>query len=170
MNEKKACSEKSVATACLRMHYHPCTRNVVVNREGKWWCKIHDPVYQKEKQAKRQKAYEEKLEKQYSPYKKIEELQRENEELRKAVAYIAALDPEKDSEEGFNEWGETDCFRMSQSVAKAVLEFLDGAPSTKTDLQAQFQKVADTVVYPDSVCDQGHFLQAAFTTQSTEVL
>ena len=44
------------------------------------------------------------------------------ENLYAALKYIAALDPEKDSDEGFNEWGEADCFRLSQQRAKAAIK------------------------------------------------
>jgi len=32
---------------------------------------------------------------------------------------IAALDPLEDSEYGFNEWGEAECFRKAQELAKS---------------------------------------------------
>ena len=38
-----------------------------------------------------------------------------------ALLAIAALDPEKDSDEGFNEWGQAHCFNMAQDIAKAAL-------------------------------------------------
>lgn len=41
--------------------------------------------------------------------------------LRNALKRIAALDPEKDSEDGYNEWGEADCFRQAQAIAKEAL-------------------------------------------------
>lgn len=44
----------------------------------------------------------------------------ENAALREALARIAALDPSTDSEEGFNEWGEADCFRKAKRIAAAV--------------------------------------------------
>ena len=37
------CSE-SVATSGLRMHYHRCLFKGTVKRNGKWYCKKHDPV------------------------------------------------------------------------------------------------------------------------------
>lgn len=40
---------------------------------------------------------------------------------RAVLERIAALDPATDSEEGFNEWGEADCFNKAQAMARAVL-------------------------------------------------
>lgn len=36
---------------------------------------------------------------------------------RDALHKIAALDPAVDSDEGYNEWGEADCFRKAQAIA-----------------------------------------------------
>lgn len=33
-------------------HTHQCEKGAVVERDGKWYCKIHDPEYIKEKAAK----------------------------------------------------------------------------------------------------------------------
>ena len=41
--------------------------------------------------------------------------------LIEALEYIANLDPEKDSKDGYNEWGESDCFRIAQKRAKEAL-------------------------------------------------
>lgn len=38
-----------------------------------------------------------------------------------ALARIVALDPEKDSPEGRNEWGEADCFNKAQDIAREGL-------------------------------------------------
>jgi len=38
-----------------------------------------------------------------------------------ALLSIAALDPTKDSDEGYNEWGEADCFRKAQEIARAIV-------------------------------------------------
>lgn len=35
--------DKDVHTAGMRMHYHQCLRRAVVQREGRWFCKQHDP-------------------------------------------------------------------------------------------------------------------------------
>ena len=37
---------------------------------------------------------------------------------REALEKIAALDPEKDSTEGFNEWGEAECFDLAKEIAR----------------------------------------------------
>lgn len=42
--------------------------------------------------------------------------------LESALREIAALDPNTDSVEGFNEWGEADCFRKAQDRARAALK------------------------------------------------
>ncbi|HZF98289.1 MAG TPA: hypothetical protein VEY92_08615 [Pseudoxanthomonas sp.] len=41
--------------------------------------------------------------------------------LIEALTEIAALDPREDSLEGFNEWGEAECFEKAQSIARAAL-------------------------------------------------
>ena len=43
------------------------------------------------------------------------------EALHAALTAIAALDPDKDSDEGLNEWGEADCFDMAQALARNAL-------------------------------------------------
>ena len=43
-------------------------------------------------------------------------------ELEKALRRIAGIDPDIDSDEGFNEWSEAYCFRIAQEVARAALE------------------------------------------------
>ena len=35
-----------------------CSRNAIIDRDGKSYCKIHDPEYIKQKDAKRQAKYE----------------------------------------------------------------------------------------------------------------
>jgi hypothetical protein len=52
----------------------------------------------------------------------LDRLQAENEALRKALDRIAALDPSVDSDQGWNEWGEADCFDKAQEIAKAALK------------------------------------------------
>lgn len=42
--------------------------------------------------------------------------------LKHALEAILALDPEKDSPEGMNEWGEADCFRKAQDIARIFLQ------------------------------------------------
>jgi hypothetical protein len=41
--------------------------------------------------------------------------------LREALEKISNLDPENDSDEGFNEWGEAECFYKAQLIARAAL-------------------------------------------------
>lgn len=41
--------------------------------------------------------------------------------LMEALRTITTLDPDKDSTEGFNEWGEADCFNKAQTIARAAL-------------------------------------------------
>lgn len=43
-----------------------------------------------------------------------------------ALGQIAALDPAKDSSEGFNEWGEADCFKKAQAIAQAAIKKAEG--------------------------------------------
>ena len=45
----------------------------------------------------------------------------ELERLRAALTRIAALDPHTDSPEGYNEWGEADCFNQAKDIARAAL-------------------------------------------------
>lgn len=42
-------------------------------------------------------------------------------DLLAALEAIANLDPEKDSSEGLNEWGEADCFNQANSIARAAV-------------------------------------------------
>jgi hypothetical protein len=49
-----------------------------------------------------------------------------------ALQAIVDLDPSKDSEEGFNEWGEAECFRLAQDIAGAALRLSDVADSAVT--------------------------------------
>jgi len=41
--------------------------------------------------------------------------------LREALKKIAAIDAEKDSEHGWNEWGEADCFQQAKIIARDAL-------------------------------------------------
>jgi hypothetical protein len=41
--------------------------------------------------------------------------------LLDALEQIAALHPDKDSDEGYNEWGEAECFRKAQRIANKAL-------------------------------------------------
>lgn len=46
---------------------------------------------------------------------------KERDNLRSELQRIVQLDPSKNSQEGFNEWGEADCFRLAQEIAKKAL-------------------------------------------------
>lgn len=56
------------------------------------------------------------------------------ETLVDALERIAALDPAEDSDQGYNEWGEADCFNKSQDMARAALNAcVTSANSPKTE-------------------------------------
>ena len=48
----------------------------------------------------------------------IDSLTAERDALAVKLKRIADLDPEKDSDAGFNEWGEAHCFNVAQFIAK----------------------------------------------------
>lgn len=52
------------------------------------------------------------------------------EKLTEALEKIKDLDPAKDSDQGFNEWGEAACFNKSQAIAKQVLDDWKGNSHT----------------------------------------
>ncbi len=54
MTEKKQCSEDVFE----RYWDHPCSKLAVIERDGAWYCKIHDPEYIKVKRAKEEAAYQ----------------------------------------------------------------------------------------------------------------
>ena len=60
--EKHDCSERIFSGARWDMAGHPCSRKGVVERDGKWWCRQHDPVAKKardeERRAKNRAAAE----------------------------------------------------------------------------------------------------------------
>jgi len=45
----------------------------------------------------------------------------EIEKLRAALEAINDLDPNTDSDEGYNEWGEADCFGQAQKLSRTAL-------------------------------------------------
>jgi len=51
MSDKKQCCVKVNDTGTWS-DTHRCTRSATVERDGKWYCKIHDPEYRREKFAK----------------------------------------------------------------------------------------------------------------------
>lgn len=52
----------------------------------------------------------------------IDNLKIEVARYKAALEKIQTLDPSVDSEEGYNEWGEADCFRQAQQLARTALE------------------------------------------------
>ncbi len=52
----------------------------------------------------------------------INELRAEVDRLRRALARIAVLDAERDSNRGDNEWGQAHCFRQAQGIAAEALK------------------------------------------------
>jgi len=62
---------------------------------------------------------------------KFASLEQANAELVKALEKISELDAAKDSEEGWNEWGEADCFRQAQEIARAALAKAKGETNGK---------------------------------------
>lgn len=51
--EKHQCSGK----VWHDLHYYPCSINATVERDGKWYCGIHDPVKVKEREEKTDAEY-----------------------------------------------------------------------------------------------------------------
>lgn len=43
-------------------------------------------------------------------------------QLEAVLQRIAELNPSVDSEDGYNEWGEADCFRQAQKIAEEALK------------------------------------------------
>ncbi len=53
MSEKQKCSERVSGEGRYgSFHQHLCRNKPIVERDGKWYCKIHDPERVKERQAK----------------------------------------------------------------------------------------------------------------------
>ncbi len=58
---KHQCSEKvSSEGSWGSFHQHKCQRPATIERDGKWYCKIHDPEYIKEKDKARTEEWERK--------------------------------------------------------------------------------------------------------------
>ncbi len=53
--------------------------------------------------------------------------------MSKALRLIAELDPLNDSDEGYNEWGEADCFRQAQIIARSALASTNNQEETSND-------------------------------------
>jgi len=64
MKEKHQCEEK-VRESGRWPHYHPCIFNATINRDGKWYCKKHDPVTIKEKREWAMRLYNESREREH---------------------------------------------------------------------------------------------------------
>jgi len=56
IKEKTKCCER--VRDDTGWHYYQCNKNAVVKRKGKFYCKIHDPEYIKEKNKKNDEKYE----------------------------------------------------------------------------------------------------------------
>ena len=65
-----------------------------------------------------------------------------------AAQQIAAIDPATDSEEGFNEWGEADCFGQAQAVARTALSTVGSAGHAAASTQKPNS--------PPAVTEPGH--------------
>lgn len=55
MKEADKCSEK--VWDSTSWHSYPCSKKPIVEREGKMWCKIHDPEYKKAKEKTQDEKY-----------------------------------------------------------------------------------------------------------------
>ena len=49
-------------------------------------------------------------------------LERERDALKAALEAIALINPDRNSDEGWNEWGEADCYKQILKLAHAALE------------------------------------------------
>ena len=56
-----------------------------------------------------------------------ERLEKELAAARAVLKTISEIHPDKDSDEGFNEWGEAECYRKAVDVAQAALKGADHA-------------------------------------------
>lgn len=52
----------------------------------------------------------------------VDNLKIELARYKAALERITSLNPSEDSEEGYNEWGEADCFRQAQRIADEALK------------------------------------------------
>jgi hypothetical protein len=55
------------------------------------------------------------------PHLEVRRLRSELDRARKVVKSIAALNPDDDTDYGWNEWGEADCYRQAVKIAKGYL-------------------------------------------------
>ena len=59
MNTKKECSEKVYPNDQWgAFHPHPCKIKAVIDRAGKSYCRLHDPVEKEKKEKERRKQYD----------------------------------------------------------------------------------------------------------------
>lgn len=54
-----------------------------------------------------------------------------NQVMLLALQRIAKIDPAYDSDEGYNEWGEAECFRQTQAIANAALMLVNAEQGKK---------------------------------------
>lgn len=52
----------------------------------------------------------------------LEQVTAQRDAAVEALRQVKDLDPDVHSSEGFNEWGEADCFRQAQAIASAAIE------------------------------------------------
>jgi hypothetical protein len=81
-------------------------------------------LYQQKAGAEIDRLKIELKESQWLTKQAVDELQAEKakrERLEQALKTIAGLDPSVDSDEGWNEWGESDCFKKAQIIARKAL-------------------------------------------------
>ncbi len=82
MSSKRCCQD--VHTQGMGIQYHPCPYKAIVTRDGKHYCKIHDPV----EVAKREKARDAKY---VTRWAKKEKLWRREKAAFKALTLLEAI-------------------------------------------------------------------------------
>ncbi len=66
---------KQILNAGMWSSYHQCSRKSVVERDGKHYCKIHDPVLRSEKQAATHAKWSEEMEKKQRAFDRTKAMQ-----------------------------------------------------------------------------------------------
>lgn len=62
ITEKRQCSAQVLPEGQWgAFHPYQCSKNATVQRDGKWYCKIHDPEYRKAKAANRTTEWKRKM-------------------------------------------------------------------------------------------------------------
>lgn len=56
MSESMKCSKRVFSGQRWDFGGHPCQRKAIVERDGKWWCRMHDPLEVKRRDEARQAA------------------------------------------------------------------------------------------------------------------